>query len=102
MFGKERYTFNQTWHEACSIAHGLVKEYEIIPGDRVSICMRNSPEWIIAFQAITSIGAIAVPINSLWQAAETSMGWMILTANYLFVVKSGSICSPVTIYPVKC
>jgi long-chain acyl-CoA synthetase len=72
--GKERYTFNQTWHEACAIGHGLVKEYEIMSGDRVGICMRNFPEWIVAFQAITSIGAIAVAMNSLWQADELKYG----------------------------
>jgi long-chain acyl-CoA synthetase len=36
--------------------------------------MRNFPEWIMAFQAITSIGAIAVGMNSLWQAEEIDYG----------------------------
>jgi long-chain acyl-CoA synthetase len=32
--------------------------------------MRNSPEWIAAFAAITSVGAIAVPMNAWWQTDE--------------------------------
>ena len=32
--------------------------------------MRNYPEWVIAFNAITSIGCVAVSMNSLWQSEE--------------------------------
>ena len=44
-------------------------------GDRVAIGMRNYPEWIIAFAAITSIGAVAVSLNAWWtdrRAATTA------------------------------
>jgi len=71
---KERYSFNEAWYIASAIGNGLVSEYGIKKGDRVAICMRNFPEWIIAFQAITSIGAIAVAMNSLWQAEELIYG----------------------------
>ena len=36
--------------------------------------MRNYPEWILAFTAITSIGAIAVAMNALWQPDEMAYG----------------------------
>ena len=74
VFEEERYSFNDTWQLASAIGNGLVKEYGIEKGDRVAICMRNFPEWIIAFQAITSVGAIAVAMNSLWQAEELIYG----------------------------
>jgi long-chain acyl-CoA synthetase len=32
--------------------------------------MRNFPEWISSFVAITSIGAVAVPLNAWWQTDE--------------------------------
>ena len=35
----------------------LVERYGVGPGDRVAIGMRNYPEWVVAFAAITSIGA---------------------------------------------
>ena len=40
------------------------------PGDRVAIAMRNYPEWVVAFAAITSIGAISVSLNAWWTADE--------------------------------
>jgi acyl-coenzyme A synthetase/AMP-(fatty) acid ligase len=36
--------------------------------------MRNYPEWPLTFIAATSIGAIAVPMNSWWQAKEMAYG----------------------------
>ena len=74
VFEAERYSFNETWQLASAIGHGLVTDYGIGKGDRVAICMRNFPEWIIAFQAITSVGAIAVALNSLCQAEELIYG----------------------------
>jgi acyl-CoA synthetase (AMP-forming)/AMP-acid ligase II len=32
--------------------------------------MRNYPEWALAFAAVTSLGAVAVPLNSFWTGAE--------------------------------
>ena len=70
VFDQERYTFRDIWAHSSAIGQGLVSDYGIQKGDCVAICMRNFPEWIMAFQAITSIGAIAVGMNSLWQAEE--------------------------------
>ncbi|MEM9171789.1 MAG: class I adenylate-forming enzyme family protein [Pseudomonadota bacterium] len=39
-------------------------------GDRVAIAMRNYPEWMIAYMAITRMGAIAVLMNAWWQTQE--------------------------------
>jgi long-chain acyl-CoA synthetase len=36
----------------------------------VSIAMRNYPEWVISFAAITSIGAISVSLNAWWTSEE--------------------------------
>jgi long-chain acyl-CoA synthetase len=68
--GDERLSFADTWERACGLAHAMVGRYGVRPGDRVAISMRNYPEWVIAFMAITSIGAIAVAMNAWWQAEE--------------------------------
>ncbi|MDE0952945.1 MAG: class I adenylate-forming enzyme family protein [Halioglobus sp.] len=60
----ERWTFNTFFQQAWSLADALDTKHNIAPGDRVGIAMRNYPEWLSAFVAITSIGALAVPINS--------------------------------------
>jgi long-chain acyl-CoA synthetase len=74
VFEKERFSFADIWAAASAIGAGLVADHDIQKGDRVAICMRNYPEWIIAFQAITSVGGIVVAMNSLWQADEIHYG----------------------------
>lgn len=66
----ERWTFQGMLQQAASIAHQLVNQSGVQKGDRVAIVMRNYPEWMSAFIAITSIGAVAVPLNSWGQAKE--------------------------------
>jgi long-chain acyl-CoA synthetase len=70
----ERLSFVQAWQQACRVGHLLVHDCGVRPGDRVAISMRNYPEWVLAFTAITSIGAIAVAMNALWQAEELVYG----------------------------
>jgi long-chain acyl-CoA synthetase len=74
VYEDERLTFEQTWRKACTLAAALVEDFGVVPGDRVAISMRNYPEWIIAFMAATSIGAVAVAMNALWQPSEMAFG----------------------------
>lgn len=60
VYDDERLSFEAAWREASRIATLLVTEYGIEKGDRVAISMRNIPEWMLAFSAVTSIGGIAV------------------------------------------
>lgn len=48
--------------EAIGDLIALLKEYGIRKGDRVVILSQNMPNWGIAYLAITSMGAIVVPI----------------------------------------
>lgn len=70
----ERYTFAQAWAAAARIGHVLVHQCGVLPGDRVAISMRNYPEWMLAFNAITAIGGIAVAMNAHWQREELVYG----------------------------
>ncbi len=70
IYNEERYSFEDIWQRACTLAHILVNDYDIQTGDRIAISMRNYPEWMIAFMAATSIGAITCALNSLWQPSE--------------------------------
>ena len=84
VYGEERLTFAQAYARASEIAHLLVTQYGVSKGDRVAISMRNYPEWILAFKAATSIGAIAVSMNSLWQSEELEFGLTDAGARVLF------------------
>ena len=52
----------------------LVQHCGVRHGDRVAIAMRNYPEWVLAFTAITSIGAVAVAMNAYLQVDEMVYG----------------------------
>ncbi|REK05922.1 MAG: fatty acid--CoA ligase [Acidobacteria bacterium] len=84
VYEDERYTFEQAWAMASRIGDLLVYELGVVPGDRVAISMRNYPEWIFAFMATTSVGAIAVAMNSLWQPEEMEYGLRDSGAKVLF------------------
>ena len=74
VFNGERLSFAEAHRDAGRIAHLLVHQYGVVKGDRVAISMRNYPEWILAFMAITSIGAIAVAMNAMWPPEEMEYG----------------------------
>ncbi len=84
VYDNERYTFEETYQIASSIGGLLVNDYGIVKGDRVAISMRNFPEWIFAFMAVTSIGGIAVAMNALWQSEEMEYGLIDSGAKVLF------------------
>jgi acyl-CoA synthetase (AMP-forming)/AMP-acid ligase II len=66
----QRYSFNDIYQQASAFAQSLQQDYNIKVGDSVVLAMRNYPEWIMAFMAITSIGGIVVPLNAWWQREE--------------------------------
>jgi long-chain acyl-CoA synthetase len=70
VFGDERRSFAETFAEADAFAATLVERYGVQKGDRVAIAMRNYPEWVEAFIAILSIGAINVSMNAWWTEDE--------------------------------
>jgi len=70
----ERYSFAEVYQRAADIANVLKDRYGIKKGDRVAIASRNYPEWVTALMGITSMGAIAVGINSWWQGEELEYG----------------------------
>jgi len=49
---------------------GLLREFRIEKGDGVAILGENSPNWGIAYLAVTSMGAIVVPILPNFHASE--------------------------------
>ena len=66
VYEDERWTFAEVMAHVDAMAALLVDRYGVATGDRVAIGMRNYPEWVIAFAAITSIGAVSVSLNAWW------------------------------------
>jgi long-chain acyl-CoA synthetase len=74
VYEDERLSFDDVMTQVDAIADALVNRYDVKKGDRVAIGMRNYPEWITSFAAITSIGAIAVSLNAWWTVDELTYG----------------------------
>jgi acyl-CoA synthetase (AMP-forming)/AMP-acid ligase II len=70
---QERVSFDAQYRAIAALSHALA-ERGIGKGDRVATAMRNLPEWVVSFFAITSLGAIAVPLNAWWTGAELEYG----------------------------
>ena len=70
----ESYKYQEVLNNAAGLAHILVDKYGLKKGDAVAFSMRNYPEWIYSYMAVTSIGCVAVPLNSWWQGEELDYG----------------------------
>ena len=84
VYDDERLTFAEAHGCASEIARLLTVRYGVAKGNRIAISMRNYPEWICAFMAATSLGAIAVAMNALWQPGEMAFAPADCGAKVLF------------------
>lgn len=69
IFGDERLTYAQLDDRSRALAGRLLTE-GVSAGSRVGILFPNSPEWVVAFFAVTRIGAVAVPVNTFSRPRE--------------------------------
>ena len=74
VYQEERFQFNDTLKISSQLANTLQSKFNIQKGDRVAFSMRNYPEWMFCYMAITSIGGIVVPLNSWWKGDEIEYG----------------------------
>ena len=74
VYEDEVWSFARVMEHVDATADALVHHFGVRKGDRVAIAMRNYPEWITAFAAVTSIGAIAVSMNAWWTPDEMAYG----------------------------
>ena len=74
IYQDERLTFDDAHRAVRAVAHWMVTEKGVKPGDRVAVAMRNFPEWAISFFAATSVGAVVVPLNAWWTGPELAYG----------------------------
>jgi len=69
LFEQREITYRDLREQTRTLAE-ILKAEGIEPGDRVALLLADSPEFIAAFVAIISLGAIAIPINLALQSAE--------------------------------
>ncbi len=64
VFENERHTYAQMHERIVRLASLFYAGYGVRKGDRVAICMRNLPEFLVAFWATNLIGAVATMVNA--------------------------------------
>jgi fatty-acyl-CoA synthase len=64
-----RITYADLARRVADTAVGL-RRLGVQRGDKVAILMGNRPEWVISAFAITTLGAVAVAMNTWWTARE--------------------------------
>ena len=72
VYQQERLSFTQFFDKVDALGHYLINNKAIAKGERMAIAMRNCPEWMVAYAAIVSVGAVVVPLNSWGSADELS------------------------------
>jgi benzoate-CoA ligase len=68
-FNSRRITYGELRAETLKMV-GVLRSRNLERGDRVALLLHDSPEFVEAFIAICSLGAIAVPINMALKADE--------------------------------
>lgn len=74
VFEDERLTYDEAFRAAGTLGRILAERFGVTKGDRLAIAMRNLPEWIIAFWAGASIGAVLTPLNAWGTGEELAYG----------------------------
>lgn len=54
-------SYNELQQEVTRVAHGLAA-MGVTPGDRVAIVSENMPNWPVVYFAVTTMGAVVVPV----------------------------------------
>jgi benzoate-CoA ligase family protein len=68
-FGRRKITYGELRAQTLKMAR-VIRSFGVEPGDRVALLLNDSPEFVEAFIATCSLGAIAVPINMALRAEE--------------------------------
>lgn len=74
VYEDERYSYAEIAAQVRALAHHLRDVHGVGRGDRVAVAMRNYPEWVVSYWAITALGAATVGLNAWWTAHELAYG----------------------------
>ena len=65
-----RYTYGQALTATGDLAARLADRYGVGRGDRVVLWSTGRPEWVLATLALHRLGAVTVPLDPQWPAAD--------------------------------
>jgi benzoate-CoA ligase family protein len=68
-FAERRISYGELRAQTLKLAQ-VIESFDTAPGDRIALLLHDSPEFVEAFIASCSLGAIAVPINMALRPEE--------------------------------
>ena len=68
----DRWTYEHLYQQVNRIAHVLVEDYALVPGNRVLLRSANNPMMLAAYLAVMRVGGIAVGTMPLLRSTELS------------------------------
>jgi len=88
-WGEDEFTFTTLLTQSQAVASRLMDEFEVKPGDRVALWLKNRPEFIPAFFGILNAGAAVVPINNFLKPDE--VGYILQDAGINLVITDAEL-----------
>ena len=70
--GDREYSYAELWRQSLFISGQLTQRFNVKPGDRVGLWLKNCPEFIPSLFGILHSGAVVVPINNFLKADEVN------------------------------
>lgn len=74
VLGDERVTYVEVFARAAGLAEHLRAAEGLQPGEFVGLALANSPDWLVAFIAVSALGAVPVLVNSRGAPDEMDHG----------------------------
>ncbi|QWF86012.1 AMP-binding protein [Amycolatopsis sp. CA-230715] len=65
----ERVTYAELAEQVAALRSALHR-VGVERGDHIGLCLGNGPRWVALFLAVTSLGAVTVPVNTRFKAPE--------------------------------
>src|SRR5262249_14988537 len=71
-WGDVKFTYSELSSRSLFVAGILRAQFNLEPGDRVALWLKNCPEFIPALFAVLQAGAVVVPINNFLKPDEVA------------------------------
>ncbi len=71
-WGDDEFTYGRLHQQARWLAARLSGEFNVRPGDRVGLCLKNCPEFVPAYFGALMAGGVVVPINNFLKPDEVA------------------------------
>lgn len=89
VYGEDLLSYDELNRQANRLAHYLVNHRQVVPGDRVGICLNRDMDMVVAILAVLKAGAAYVPLDPKYP--DQRLGFMAEDAQLSTILSSRAI-----------